>query len=149
MAPTIPSPSRGPPCPTLYPSAPATEDSGRDPVPALPFPVGPLGPQPRSAPPQVPAGEPNVLSGLPELPAADAGFLRASTPAATRSEGLPAQMLPELPVQEPAGRHLPCPSCRSSQASGLVEPPPACRELSRPLRFGTGRWRVRFPNCRP
>jgi outer membrane protein TolC len=72
--------------------------------PPLPAPVGPVGPAPRSIPPQVPAGQPDsILSGL---PAADPSV----APARATVEDRPARELPPLPMpaaEAPAGAEPP------------------------------------------
>ena len=56
-----PNPINGPAVLDPVPIQPPS-DVQPGPRPALPAPVGPLGPPPSSTPPQVPAGEPNILS---------------------------------------------------------------------------------------
>ena len=61
-----PMPTNGPAiADPVNPQAPSNASDGIPPL--LPAPVGPLGPPPSPAPPQVPAGGPNILSGRPKI----------------------------------------------------------------------------------
>ena len=102
---TLPVPGDGPyhPMPTngpavadpVTPQPPSNASDGTPPL--LPAPVGPLGPPPSPAPPQVPAGGPNILSSKPLI---EKDIIRASASMPmTAPAALPATTVP----MEPAG----------------------------------------------
>jgi outer membrane protein TolC len=102
-----PEPVSGPAVPDPVPVVSPPDLGPPGPVPALPGPGGNLGPMPRSAPPQIPAGEPNTLSSLtPASPSADASVLPAAGLTEVKN---PLPTLPEraLPTAEPATLDLP------------------------------------------
>ena len=112
---TLPIPGDGPyhPMPTngpamadpVTPQPPSNASDGTPPL--LPAPVGPLGPPPSPAPPQVPAGGPNILSNRPRI---EKDVIRASAtipmtaPAAAPTTTVPMEPsggadLPSLPTE--------------------------------------------------
>ncbi|GAC1473177.1 MAG: TolC family protein [Isosphaeraceae bacterium] len=91
-----PMPVNGPPMvDPVVPQPPESAIEGDR--PALPAPIGPLGPPPSPAPPMVPAGGPNILSSAP--PAAERDVVQTSTESKSAPPSRPAggDDLPSLP----------------------------------------------------
>jgi hypothetical protein len=101
-----PMPVGGPPIADPVPPQPPSNASPGDTRPLLPAPAGPLGPPATPLPPQLPAGEANILSAAPR--SIDPSVNRSSTTASALS-------VPANPGMRSASEPLPTPS----------SPPPA------------------------
>jgi outer membrane protein TolC len=114
-----PMPVAGPPIADPVPPQPPSNASPGDTRPLLPAPAGPLGPPATPLPPQLPAGEPNILSAAPR--SIDPSVNRSSTTASALS-------VPVNPGMRSGSEPLPSPSspppgsATPAQTAGPADP---------------------------
>jgi outer membrane protein TolC len=90
-----PQPINGPAMPDPMPPQEIPGQPAPEPLPALPAPIGPAGPPPTPVAPQIPAGEPNILSRR-EPKTVEPGVVPASRGDETSPKEIPID-LPPLP----------------------------------------------------